>query len=233
MFNNYEFDGGRLEVREDRFYHINAARGAHGGPRGGRGGSRGGFGGGHSAFAASGGSSRTTDNLYGDYTGPDGSPAVAEPAGDVEMSSGLGGSGGGGGGGGGGSGFSSSTRGGGGFGGGRGGYSGGRGGYSAGSGGYAGASKTFEPRPAAPSAQIFVQNASRPRSSNHVSRLTDSMLCSCPGQRPMRISSSCSKLLEPSRRLKCSGKADAPRDLVSYNLRLLKKPKLQLVCLCK
>ena len=43
MFNGYEFDGGRLEVREDRFYHINASRGAHGGlPRGG---GRGGFGG--------------------------------------------------------------------------------------------------------------------------------------------------------------------------------------------
>ena len=143
MFNNYEFDGGRLEVREDRFYHINAARGAHGGPRGGRGGSRGGFSGGHSSFAASGGNSRTTDNLYGDYTGPDGTPTAPEAAaGDVEMGNGYSGSGIGGGRGGGG----------------RGGFAGGRGGYPTGPGGFSERSKTFEPRQAAPSTQIFVQN---------------------------------------------------------------------------
>ncbi|KAK9898698.1 RNA-binding domain-containing protein [Cystobasidium minutum MCA 4210] len=65
MFNGYEFDGGRLDVREDRFFHINQARQAQGG-RGGfsRGGARGDY-----AGAAGG---RSTDNLYGDYAGPGG-----------------------------------------------------------------------------------------------------------------------------------------------------------------
>lgn len=64
MFNGYEFDGGRLEVREDRFFHINQARAGQGAPRGGfsRGGARGGY------HGAAGG--RSTDNLYGDYAGP-------------------------------------------------------------------------------------------------------------------------------------------------------------------
>lgn len=66
MFNGYEFDGGRLDVREDRFFHINQARQAQGGGRGGfhRGGGRGGY------TGAAGG--RSTDNLYGDYAGPGG-----------------------------------------------------------------------------------------------------------------------------------------------------------------
>ncbi|KAL7007848.1 g-strand binding protein [Cystobasidiomycetes sp. EMM_F5] len=63
MFNGYEFEGGRLEVREDRFFHINQARSALGPPRGGRPSGRGGFSGSHA-------SSRSTDNLYNDYAGP-------------------------------------------------------------------------------------------------------------------------------------------------------------------
>lgn len=64
MFNGYEFDGGRLEVREDKFFHINQARA--GAARGGftRGSARGGY---HGAMG-----SRSTDNLYGDYAGPGG-----------------------------------------------------------------------------------------------------------------------------------------------------------------
>lgn len=64
MFNGYEFDGGRLEVREDKFFHINQARNGQGSSRGGfvRGAARGGY------HGAAGG--RSTDNLYGDYAGP-------------------------------------------------------------------------------------------------------------------------------------------------------------------
>ena len=61
MFNGYEFEGGRLEVREDRFFHINQARAqARGGrpPRDDRDGDRGGYGG-----------DRSTDDLYGEYSG--------------------------------------------------------------------------------------------------------------------------------------------------------------------
>lgn len=129
MFDGYEFDGGRLEVREDRFFHINNARGGHGGPggrgRGGfpRGGGRGGFGSGSNAdpYAAS----RDTENLYGDYSGPDAGPG----------------------------GFR------GGRGGGRGGFGGGpgRGGFG-GPGGPPGGERNAPPYDAPPSLQIFVKN---------------------------------------------------------------------------
>jgi len=134
MFNGYEFDGGRLEVREDRFYHINAARGAHGGlpgSRGGRGGGRGGFGGhmGHSGGGGGYGGGRSTDNLYGDYNGPEGEGRGGD-SGDMDMS--------------GGSGFS----------GGRGGF----GGRGRGRGGFPQEERHRDIIAAAPSMQIFVKN---------------------------------------------------------------------------
>lgn len=130
MFNGYEFDGGRLEVREDRFYHINAARGAHGGPAGGRGGRGGGGRGGFRGDRGDYGGGRSTDNLYGDYGGPDNDSRM--DSGDMDMSGGGGG-----------------------FGGSRGGFSGPRG-----RGGYRTEERHKDIIAAAPSLQIFVKNVS-------------------------------------------------------------------------
>ncbi|KAH9471005.1 hypothetical protein Pst134EA_004915 [Puccinia striiformis f. sp. tritici] len=69
MFNGFEYEGRTMEVREDRSAGDNGGfrGGFRGSSRGGRGGVRGGFGGG-------GPGGRDTTNLYGDYSGQDGSP---------------------------------------------------------------------------------------------------------------------------------------------------------------
>ncbi|KAA1094431.1 hypothetical protein PGT21_021098 [Puccinia graminis f. sp. tritici] len=69
MFNGFEYEGRTMEVREDR------SAGANSGFRGGfRGSSRGGRGSVRGGFGSSGPGGRDTTNLYGDYSGQDGSP---------------------------------------------------------------------------------------------------------------------------------------------------------------
>ncbi|PLW13887.1 hypothetical protein PCANC_14372 [Puccinia coronata f. sp. avenae] len=69
MFNGFEYEGRTMEVREDR------AAMSNGGFRGGfAASSRGGHGGARGTFGGGGPAGRDTSNLYGDYSGQDGSP---------------------------------------------------------------------------------------------------------------------------------------------------------------
>jgi len=70
MFNGFEYEGRTMEVREDRAGSANAGfrGGLPGNIRGGRGGVR-------DSYGGSGPGGRDTSNLYGDYSGQDGSPS--------------------------------------------------------------------------------------------------------------------------------------------------------------